>query len=216
MKKEPTLTDEFHSMMESLSRKKNKSISELEELKKRVLFKIDSQLDALYKKRDYIREVIANKRELRKHRLGVLRKITRKNIWTTLKKIISMPFIYIMVIPGIVTHTFLEIYHQICFRLYGIPLVNPKEYFIFDRSRLPQLNWLEKFNCFYCSYFNCLVSYMQEIIGRTEKFWCPIKHARRMSNVHDYYDQFVDYSDAKNLRTHWKKMRKFEDTKKRN
>ena len=110
-------------------------------------------------------------------------------------------------------HVFLEMYHQICFRIYKIPLVNPKEYFIFDRRLLPYLNWLEKFNCFYCSYYNCLVSYMQEILGRTERFWCPIKHSKRMANPHEYYESFVEYSDAEKLRTNWKTLREFKELK---
>lgn len=35
-----------------------------------------------------------------------------------------------------------------------------------------------------------------EIAGRTEKYWCPIKNARRMMRTHPYYDNFVDFGDA--------------------
>jgi hypothetical protein len=125
-----------------------------------------------------------------------------------------MPFIYMMIIPGLFMHLMLEIYHQICFRLYNIPIVKASEYFIFDRKNLPQLNWFEKINCLYCSYYNCLVSYMQEIVGRTERYWCPIKHAKRMPNPHMHYQLFVDYSDAENLRETWINLRNFEDIKK--
>lgn len=34
---------------------------------------------------------------------------------------------------------------------------------------------MEKVNCVYCSYFNGLMSYLREIAGRTEQYWCPIR-----------------------------------------
>jgi hypothetical protein len=214
MKKNIDWTQEFNTLMDHLSKKKNESINDLEELKKKVVLKIDSRLDNLYQRRDYILEVLTKKNELRRHKMGVWRKFIRTNFWISIAYIFSMPFIYMMIIPGIFMHVLLEIYHQICFRIYRIPLVNPKEYFIFDRRHLPHLNWFEKFNCFYCSYYNCLSSYLQEIVGRTERFWCPIKHAKRMENPHAHYGKFVDYSDAENLRKEWKELRQFKELKK--
>ncbi len=211
MKKEQRLSDEFRALVQTLSKKKEESIKDLEELKKKFTFKINLHLDHLYWKRDAVREVKTNRKELRKLKLGVWAKLRRTNVWTTLTYIISMPFIYAMIVPGLLMHLCLEIYHQVCFRIYRIPRVNPKDYFVFDRAHLPQLNWLEKFNCFYCSYYNCLVSYLQEIVGRTERFWCPIKHAKRMENTHKHYGQFVEYADAKNMRKEWKKLRRFKE-----
>lgn len=213
MKKDLSLLEELNHILDNLSKQKNKSIQDYEDLKKRVLLKFDSQIDHLYKKRDYISEVLSHQEKLKKLKLGVWKKLIKANPWKTIAYIFSMPFIYIMIIPGVIMHVCIEIYQQVCFRIYRIPLVKPKEYFIFDRRNLPQLNWLEKFNCFYCSYYNCLVSYMQEIVGRTERFWCPIKHAKRMPNYHGHYESFVDYSDAKNLRKNWKKLRQFEEFK---
>lgn len=34
--------------------------------------------------------------------------------------------------------------------------------------------------CAYCSYDNRLISYLKEIVARTEQYCCPIKHARRV------------------------------------
>lgn len=203
------------SITNKTNKEKSQRIQEFEEFKKKFLLKIDAQIDKLYKQRDYISEVLTKKGELKKRRLGVWHKFIRANFWTNLKFLISMPFIYMMIIPGIFMHVAIEIYHQICFRIYKIPRVQPKDYFIFDRKNLPQLNWLEKINCFYCSYYNGLVSYMQEIVGRTERFWCPIKHAKRMQNTHKHYDSFVEYSDAENLRKTWEELRKFEELKKK-
>ena len=116
-----------------------------------------------------------------------------------------------MFIPAIIIHISVEIYHQICFRLYGIPLVNPREYFKFDRFHLTYLNSLEKFNCLYCSYFNCLIAYIREIAGRTERYWCPIKHSDNydISNCHLHYYKFINYNGAKNFKKKWLELRKF-------
>ena len=116
-----------------------------------------------------------------------------------------------MVIPAFFMHFGLEIYHQICFRLYNIPRCKPKEYFFFDRTHLAYLNWFEKFNCLYCSYFNGLVAYTKEVAGRTERFWCPIKHAKKMKYPHQEYGNFVEYLDGKELRKNWEDLRCFKD-----
>ena len=31
---------------------------------------------------------------------------------------------------------------------------------------------------------------------RTEQYWCPIKHARKILDAHPRYDTFLDYGDA--------------------
>jgi hypothetical protein len=70
------------------------------------------------------------------------------------------------------------------------------DYIVFDRYHLGYLNALEKLNCAYCSYANGLIAYVREIAGRTEQYWCSIKHARRVIGAHSYYAQFHDYGDA--------------------
>lgn len=211
MKKSTTWSEDFNSLMKSVSNKKNQSIKDLEHLKEQVLTSINSRIDKLYWKKDSLAIVKSKKQELKKSRISVWTNIVRTKFWILLKFIFSMPFIYIMIIPGLLIHLCMEIYQQVCFRIYKIPLVKPKDYFIFDRRYLPQLNWLEKINCFYCSYYNCLMSYLQEIVGRTERFWCPIKHTRRMENPHSQYECFVDYSESTNLRKEWQELREFKE-----
>lgn len=75
-----------------------------------------------------------------------------------------------------------------------------RDYLVFDRAHLAYLNLIEKINCAYCSYANGLAAYVKEVAGRTEQFWCPIKHARRMPQAHPYYGGFVDYGDAEGYR----------------
>lgn len=127
------------------------------------------------------------------------------------KYILSMPFIYGMLVPASIWHIFIEIYHQICFRLYGIPRVNPKEYFLYDRQLLSWLNKWEKINCIYCSYINNLIRYSAEIGGRTERYWCPIKYYRRVKNAHSQYAKFVGAQNPKVFRKQWKELRDFSD-----
>ncbi len=156
------------------------------------------------------------KEELKKYKKSSFENIMSEDIYTLLRNILSLPFIYGMIIPGFFMHICLEIYHQICFRLYKIPLVSFQEYFAFDRMNLPHLNFFEKINCLYCSYFNCLVAYTQEIAGRTERFWCPIKHEKRLNVSHNHYSRFFEYTDGKSLRKNWKQLKKFEELQKNN
>ena len=68
-----------------------------------------------------------------------------------------------------------------------------------DRHRLEYLNALQKLNCVYCGYVNGLIGYAREIASRTEQYWCPIKHARRVLGAHPRYARFLDYGDAEEL-----------------
>lgn len=91
---------------------------------------------------------------------------------------------------------FVTLYQLICFRAYGISIVRRRDYIVLDRSQLAYLNWLEKFNCLFCSYANGVIGYVREISARTEQYWCPIKHARRIVGAHALYSSFADYGDA--------------------
>lgn len=116
------------------------------------------------------------------------------------RHILSAPLIYGMVIPLIFLDLTLNLYQQICFRAYGIARVRRRDYLIMDRHQLSYLNSLEKFNCLYCSYGNGLIAFAREVLGRTEQYWCPIKHARKVKAPHSRYGKFSDYGDAKNYR----------------
>ena len=86
--------------------------------------------------------------ELRLQKISVLKQIIKNSLGRNLRFLLSMPLIYGMIIPTLLMHATLEIYHQICFRLFRIPRVSMHEYFVFDRRLLPYLNWWEKLNCF--------------------------------------------------------------------
>jgi len=58
------------------------------------------------------------------------------------------------------------------------------------------LNAIEKVNCVYCGYANGVLAYVREIAGRTEQYWCPIRHAKPVREAHAHYLEFVDFGDA--------------------
>lgn len=118
-----------------------------------------------------------------------------------LKNIITIPFIWVCILPVALVDITVSLYQAICFPLYGIPKVKRQDYIVFDRRYLNYLNIIEKINCAYCSYVNGLFGYLQEIAGRTEQFWCPIKHANRIKSLHSRYQKFFDYGDAKTYRS---------------
>jgi hypothetical protein len=114
--------------------------------------------------------------------------------------VLTAPIIYAVIVPLVLLDLFVTVYQSVCFPVYGIPKVRRREYLIFDRHHLAYLNALEKLNCAYCSYANGLIAYVREIAGRTEQYWCPIKHARRVIGAHPSYAAFMDYGDADGYR----------------
>ena len=118
-----------------------------------------------------------------------------------LKHILSAPFVWICIIPSLLMDVTISLYQAVCFPLYGIPKVNRQDYIVFDRQYLHYLNLIEKINCAYCSYANGLLAYLQEIAARTEQFWCPIKHAKRIKTLHSRYQKFFSYGDAQKYRS---------------
>jgi hypothetical protein len=125
--------------------------------------------------------------------------------------VLTAPVIYALIVPLVLLDLFVTIYHAVCFPVYGIPKVRRRDYLVFDRHHLAYLNALEKLNCAYCSYANGLIAYVREIAGRTEQYWCPIKHARRVMGAHSRYTLFEDYGDAEGYR---KWLEQFDGAKK--
>ena len=124
-----------------------------------------------------------------------------------LSHIVTAPIIYSMIIPLALLDLFLLIYQHSCFRAYGIKRVDRRDYIVIDRHRLSYLNGLEKLNCVYCGYGNGLIAYSREIIARTEQYWCPIKHARRMLGAHERYPRFLEFGDAESFRQGLERLR---------
>lgn len=109
---------------------------------------------------------------------------------------LTAPVIYSLIVPLALLDLFITLYQAICFPIYGIPKVRRREYLVFDRRYLAYLNALERINCAYCSYANGLIAYVREIASRTEQYWCPIKHARKVVGAHSRYAEFAEFGDA--------------------
>jgi len=125
-------------------------------------------------------------------RTGMLRYI----IDIPLLSVLVAPIIYAGIVPFLLMDLFLFLYQSVCFPVYGIPKVRRSDYMVFDREDLPYLNTIEKYGCFYCAYANGLAGFVREIAARTEQYFCPIKHARRIIAAHDRYPRFFEHGDA--------------------
>ena len=109
---------------------------------------------------------------------------------------LTAPVIYGMIIPLLLFDLCITLFQAICFPVYRIAKARRADYIVFDRQRLEYLNAVEKFHCAYCAYANGLMAYACEIIARTEQYFCPIKHARKMLGAHARYARFLAYGEA--------------------
>ncbi len=114
------------------------------------------------------------------------------------QNLITGPIIYSMIIPLLITDFFVTFFQWTCFPIYGIKKVRRSDYIVYDRQQLNYLNFIEKFHCTYCAYGNGMIAYVTEVIARTEQYFCPIKHARKILGTHARYERFLDYGDADN------------------
>ena len=144
--------------------------------------------------------------------MKALQKSQKTGLWAYLRdaplaNVLSSPVIYGLFVAFVVLDLSVTIYQNICFRIYRIPLVSRKDYIIIDRQHLAYLNAIEKLNCIYCGYTNGLIAYVREVAGRTEQYWCPIKHTRRTQDQHRYMQNYADYGDAENYQALLEKLR---------
>lgn len=121
--------------------------------------------------------------------------------------VLTAPVIYSLIIPIALADLWVMAYQTICFPVYKIPKVRRRDYLVFDRHHLVYLNTLEKMNCAYCSYCNGAIAFIREVASRTEVYWCPIKHARRVLGPHPYYQGFADFGDAEGFQARLKQIK---------
>ena len=112
------------------------------------------------------------------------------------QNLITGPIIYGMIVPLVILDFFVSLYQAACFPIYKIAKVRRADYIVLDRQHLEYLNFIEKFHCTYCAYGTGLIAYMCEIVARTEQYFCPIKHARKILGTHARYASFLDYGEA--------------------
>ena len=140
----------------------------------------------------------------RRVKMGVLRWIITERP----QNFITMPIIYGMSAPMLVLDLFLGFYQWSCFSVYGIRKVKRGDYLVLDHQHLAYLNFFEKGHCMYCSYAVGLMAYATEIIARTEQYFCPIKHARKILSAHTRYASFIAYGEAENYHAKLEGFRK--------
>lgn len=127
----------------------------------------------------------------RKVRIGVFRwfrTVRPQNFLTA-------PVIYGMIVPLALFDLCISFYQLSCFPIYRITRVRRGDYIVFDHQHLAYLNFIEKADCLYCSYGVGLLAYAQEITARTEQYFCPIKHARKVLGAHARYRHFLAYGE---------------------
>jgi hypothetical protein len=107
-----------------------------------------------------------------------------------------LPIVYSLVLPFLLLDLWIQLYQASCFRLLGLARVHRRDYVAIDRHRLPYLSPLQKVNCAYCGYVNGVIAFTREVAGRTEQYWCPIKHERRARVQHRRQRRFAAYGDA--------------------
>jgi hypothetical protein len=116
---------------------------------------------------------------------------------SSVPNMLTAPVIYSLVVPIAVLDLWISAYQRVCFPIYGISPVRRSAYMVIDRHHLAYLNGIEKLNCVYCGYVNGVFAYVREIAGRTEQYWCPIRHAKRVRSPHGHYHEFIEFGDAK-------------------
>ena len=176
--------------------------------------RLEEELEAEFKRRrDALQADFENRRvhfeeallaQQRRFKTGLLRYVLEAE----LRHVPAIPFIYALIVPMLALDLALSVYQWICFPLFRIERVRRSDCWVYDRSHLAYLNALEKLNCAYCSYGNGLAAYFSEIASRTEQYWCPIKHSRRVLHAHARYHHFVDYGDAEHFKSELQSLRR--------
>jgi hypothetical protein len=189
------MSDKIKEMIEEIEAMKEKLGQEIDQHEKHISYEIQNG----YVK--FEKEVLDKQKENMKNLLIWFREIP-------LLHLLASPIIYAMVIPAILFDIILFVYQQVIFRIFKFKFIKRSNYILFDRQYLGYLNSIEKLNCLYCAYFNGLMQYAAAIAGRTELYFCPIKHAKKVAYQHEYYDEFFRYGDEDKYQEKLENLRK--------
>ena len=192
------MNDKIKEILEEIEAMKVKLSEEIAEQEKHISYEIQNGYVQFEK------DVFEKQKENMKNILAWVRDIP-------LLHLLSSPIIYAMVIPAILLDIILFIYQQVIFRIYKFKFIKRSDYIIYDHQYLGYLNPIEKLHCLYCSYFNGLMQYAAAISSRTELFFCPIKHAKKVAYEHDYYDMYFEYGEGTDYQTKLKDLRDVSD-----
>jgi hypothetical protein len=188
------MNDKIRELIEEIDAMKLKLAEEIDKQESHISYEIKNGYVTFEK------EVLSKQRENMKNLLTWFREVP-------LLHLLTAPLIYAMVIPAIIFDVLLFVYQQIAFRIFKFEFIKRSDYMHFDHHYLGYLNAIEKFNCLYCSYFNGLMLYASAIAGRTELYFCPIKHAKKVIAQHKYYEEFLSYGDEEDYQKKLKELR---------
>jgi len=107
-------------------------------------------------------------------------------------------FVVMMIPPLLALDVFLEVYHQIGFRILKLERVPRWNYIRIDRHKLSYLTPAQKIFCIYCGYANGLLPYAAKIAAESEAYWCAIMHKTSDSDtfiVPEHHKNFLKYGD---------------------
>ena len=189
------MSDRIREMIEEIEDMKKRLGEEIAQHEKHISYEIQN---------GYVRfekEVLEKQKENMKNLFAWFRDIP-------LLHLLASPLVYGMIIPAILFDIILFVYQQVIFRIFKFKFIKRSDYILFDRQYLGYLNSIEKLNCLYCSYFNGLMQYASAIAGRTELYFCPIKHAKKVAYKHDYYDKFFSYGEEDEYQKKLEALRK--------
>ena len=189
------MNDKIKELIEEIDAMKLKLAKEIDKQESHISYEI---------KNGYVtfeQEVLAKQKKNMKNLLSWFREVP-------LSHLLTAPLIYAMVIPAIIFDVLLFVYQQVAFRVFKFEFIKRSDYMHFDHHYLGYLNPIEKLNCLYCSYFNGLMLYASAIAGRTELYFCPIKHAKKVVSQHKYYNEFLSYGDEEDYQNKLKELRK--------
>ena len=180
-------------------------LEEIRELEKTVAAQLKkTEIDVRYSvaghKVTFAREVRRRHAQFKRGSLRFLRE-------SSIPALLVAPVIYAVLIPTVLMDIFVSLYQMICFPVYRIPKIKRSDYIVFDRHRLGYLNWIERMNCDYCAYVNGVIAYTRELAGRTEQYFCPIRHALAVKGLHPRHANFVPFGDAEHYRAQLETLR---------
>jgi hypothetical protein len=181
------MTARMHDLATEIVRLQGELDREIESRRKALGWELKERIG------EFEKGVAASHRQLR---LGMVKYFGR----TSPAVVLTAPVIYSLIIPMLIADLWVSAYQAICFRAYGLPRVKRSDYIAFDRQKLTYLNVIEALNCNFCAYANGVIGYVREVASRTEQYWCPIKHAVKITDPHHRYYQFLEYGDAEGYR----------------
>ena len=177
------MDDRIRQLLVSLTAIEDELRAALHEREERLFYRLDGRR---------VEFEAAVRKAHRRVRVGVLRWFATVRP----QNFLTAPLIYGLGVPLLILDVCVTTYQAICFPVYRIAKVRRADYIAIDRQALEYLNAIERFHCTYCGYANGLLAYAAEIAGRTEQYFCPIKHAQKIVAAHGRYARFLAYGDA--------------------